>query len=122
MGRKNDTDLIRDMQERADHNINPYYWFNKVDSFQLAQWRASLAVSVIETVLISIGLIFVIAASLAEGKAQWILPAVLAPFWLLSLLRTMRWFSLQKNKPTVPPKPKERKKKLPKRPKNYGRN
>lgn len=37
--RNHNVDFITDLQERADHNINPYYWFNRVTPFTLAQWK-----------------------------------------------------------------------------------
>jgi accessory gene regulator protein AgrB len=32
-------DVITEAHERANHNINPYYWINRVTSYQVAQWR-----------------------------------------------------------------------------------
>ncbi|MBI3166040.1 MAG: hypothetical protein IPG44_20655 [Anaerolineales bacterium] len=40
MGKKNrGFDVIAEAHERANHNINPYYWINRVTSHQVAQWR-----------------------------------------------------------------------------------
>jgi hypothetical protein len=32
-------DVIAEAHERANHNINPYYWINRITSYQVAQWR-----------------------------------------------------------------------------------
>jgi len=35
MGKKKGFDVIAEAHERANNNINPYYWFNKITYFQL---------------------------------------------------------------------------------------
>jgi len=40
MGKNKRIDFVEDLHERADHNINPVYWFNRVTPFTMAQWKA----------------------------------------------------------------------------------
>ena len=123
MAKRDRNDLLQDAHERATNNINPYHWFNKIDSVQLTGWRASLATGVIDLVLASIALVFVAAAHFSEPTGvSFVLSIVLLAFWLISLWRTMRWRALRKSQLEVNYKPKEKKKRHPKRPKNYGRD
>lgn len=40
MGKKNKGfDVIAEAHERANNNINPYYWMHRVTLYKLAQWR-----------------------------------------------------------------------------------
>lgn len=39
MGKKHGFDVIAEAHERANNNINPYYWFNRVTSYQVAGGR-----------------------------------------------------------------------------------
>lgn len=119
MGRRNRLDFFRDRNEHVEHNFHDAYWFNKIDSYILAKWRANLAVSVIESIIFTIALVLVIMFSIADGKAQTVLLVILGVGWIITTLRAMRWFALKKAQKPVIQRPKERKKKLPKRPKNY---
>ena len=40
-------DPIADAHELAEHNINPYYWVNKVTSYTYARWMAEKKMAVI---------------------------------------------------------------------------
>ena len=40
MGKGKGFDPLADAQEVAEHNINPYYWINRVTSFTFARWMA----------------------------------------------------------------------------------
>ncbi len=40
-------DAVADANEIADHNINPYYWVNKVTSYTYARWMAGKKFAVI---------------------------------------------------------------------------
>jgi len=41
MAKKRGHDVIADAHERANHNINPYYWVNRVTSFTIAAWKTN---------------------------------------------------------------------------------
>lgn len=41
MGKNKGFDVIADAHERANYNINPYYWFNRVTPYTIAQWRTN---------------------------------------------------------------------------------
>lgn len=122
MAKKNRNDLISDAHEHANNNINPYYWFNRIDNFRLAEWRASWALGPIELVVYSLAIIFATAVAISEKQSKiFILVAILGVFWLHAFIRTIRYIAF-KNSNFPVPKPKEKKERLPKRPKNYGRN
>jgi hypothetical protein len=120
---KNRPDLIRDAHEHVNHNFNPYYWFNKVDSVELAKMRAGLALSVIEFIVVSIALLFSIIAYLSDYQSLFLYVIGLSSvFWVILFLRSKQWYKIRRNQAIPQVHPKERKKKLPKRPKNYGRD
>lgn len=124
MTKEKDSDFIEEVHERSEHNINPYYWFNRVNSFSLAGLRASLAVSVIESIVFSLALLFTIIVMITERSfSHYIIPfGFLLVFWLLATARAIKWFTLRsQNRVKTEFKPKERKKKLPKHRKDYGR-
>jgi uncharacterized membrane protein YbhN (UPF0104 family) len=125
MGKGNRPDFIEEVNEHAQHNSNPYYWLNRVNSFTIAGLRASLAASVIECAIISLGLIFTIIVMFIEHSFSdyaaifWLLFI----FWLLTFARAIRWFKIKRqNKPNFETTPKAHKKKLSKHRKDYGRN
>ena len=123
MGKKEKFDFIRDVEEHANHNFHESFWYNKIDSLQLEKMRASLAISVIEFVFASIIIILVVVAYISDPQDVFLIPlALVGAVWWISLLRSKKWFELKKNKPKPENPPKEKKKKLPKRPKNYGRD
>lgn len=141
MAKRNHTiDFITDLQERADHNINPYYWFNRVTPFTLAQWKTEKWFTPLFFVLYSAmgGLLLraVYDQAVREQRVFW---AVLFDFsdsfttarcvgmlffsflWLMMGISTGQ-SALRGIYAAMLPKPKrnrERKKKHPKRPKNY---
>ena len=47
MGKHEGFDVIAEAHERAEHNINPYYWMNRVTNFTLAQWMAEKKIAII---------------------------------------------------------------------------
>lgn len=125
MGKNKGFDIIEEAHERANHNINPYYWFNHINNFRLAEMVTSLAFSVVEVAIISLALLFTIFVMIVE---QSFLPygylfGLLFIFWFISLLRAIKWFAIRnQQKITKHNKPKERKKKIPKHRKDYGRH
>ena len=40
-------DPVADAHEVAEHNINPYYWVNKVTTFTYAKWMAEKKMAII---------------------------------------------------------------------------
>jgi len=125
MAKGKGSDFVEEAHEHAEHNINPYYWFNRVDRFQYAKWLSDLAFSPIEALVFSIALVFTLVVIIIDKS--WglfvFLFIPLAIFWFLSLIRAIKFFEMRRqSKNTQPTKPKERKKKLPKRRKDYGRD
>jgi len=53
MGKNKGFDAVAEAHERANHNFNPYYWFNRVSSYQMADWRITRMLSPIFFVLYS---------------------------------------------------------------------
>jgi len=41
MGRKKGYNIIDEAHERANNNINPYYWFNRVTPYTIARMKAA---------------------------------------------------------------------------------
>lgn len=129
------------MQERADHNINPYYWLNRVTPFTMAQWRANkyfaplfFAIYTSSEVLILISLN---QAAIAEDKSFWsflfdlsnsftsarfVGVFLFSVYWIIlgiSTVQSVIQTFLAPPHPSQPEREKEKKKKYPKRPKNY---
>jgi hypothetical protein len=125
MKKEKRADFIEEVHERSEHNLNPYYWFNRVNSFSLAELRASLAVSVIEFIVFSLSLLFVVVVMITERSFfRYAIPfGFLFIFWLLTTARAIKWFVVRRQtSDTVEFKSKERKKKTPKHRKDYGRD
>src|ERR671924_1041340 len=76
MGKNKNVDFIADMQERANHNINPYYWFNRVTPFTLAQWKTNKYFAPLFFIMYtSIGVLWLYAlneAAAVESKSFWV--------------------------------------------------
>ena len=124
MGKRDRTDLISDAHERANNNINPYHWFNRVTPFTMARMKASLAFSWIDLILMSLFMIALYTQweRLTSSITGYFGIALIAALWVLSFLRFMRWLAYKMVNTPIIHRPKERKKRHPKRPKNYGRD
>lgn len=138
--RNRNVDFITDLHERADHNINPYYWFNRVTPFTMAKWNADKRFNPLFFVMYSVmGGLAILALHNQAVQANQSFWAFLFDFsnafttarctglllfsllWVLlaistgqSLLQALHAARLPKPKPI-----RERKKKYPRRPKNY---
>lgn len=126
MAKGKSSDFVEEAHEHAEHNINPYYWFNRVDRFQYAKWLSALAFSPIETLVLTIALVFTLVVIIID-KSLILFIFLFIPlfiFWFLSLIGTIKFFEMRRQLKNTQSftKPKERKKKLPKRRKDYGRN
>ena len=75
MGKNKNIDFITDMQDRANHNINPYYWFNRVTPFTMAQWRTNKYFAPLFFIMYtSIGVLWLYTlneAALVDNKSFW---------------------------------------------------
>lgn len=141
MGKKDrGFDVIAEAHERANNNINPYYWFNRVTSFQVAEWRINKMLSPIVFVLYSaIGYLalnnFIKMATEqnqtffsalfdftdSSTTARFVAFLFLFFYWIVSGVGAIQnvlqfIFALPMSEPEVK---KEKKKKQPNRPKNY---
>ena len=133
-------DVIAEAHERANNNVNPYYWFNRITYFQITQWQIGKKLSPIFFVLYSLVLYLFLNnfSKLAIKQNQtffaylfdftdsgttsrFILVLFLSFYWLVLGIATIQNI-LQYISAKPLPEPevkKEKKKKLPKRPKNY---
>jgi len=141
MGKKKGLDVISDAHERAKHNMNPYYWFNRVTPFTIAQWRASKRFSPLFFIMFSIigvlildhqssvateqgksllGYLFDFSDSFTSAKAVGFL--LLFFYWIVLGIGTFQSISerLTAPLPKATSRPKKKKeKKHPKRRKDY---
>jgi hypothetical protein len=141
MGKKNKGfDVIAEAHERANHNINPYYWINRVTSYQVAQWQVRKMLSPIFFVFYSlIGFLalnnfhnlateqnqtffsFIFDFTDSATTARFVGVLFFSFYWIVLGVGTVQNI-LQFIFAPPPPEPevkKEKKKKYPKRPKNY---
>ena len=141
MGKKNNIDFISDLQERSNHNVNHYFWINRVTPFTIAQWKTNKYFAPLTFIMYSvIGLGWVQSlnqSALEENKTFWSVifdfhdattsarfASVLLIFllWAILGIGTVQTILQRIYAPpiTAQHKPKkEKKKKYPKRPKNY---
>ena len=141
MGKKKQVDFIDDLHERANHNINPYYWFNRVTPFTLAQWKANkYFVPLFFVIYTSVGILFLLSlneAAMAENKTFWAFLLdfrtsfttarffgllLFSVYWVIAGTATVqsviqRMYAQQSE--SQPERKTEKKKKYPKRPKNW---
>lgn len=141
MGKKDKGfNVIAEAHERANNNINPYYWFNRVTSFQVVEWRINKMLSPIFFLLYSaIGYLalnnFIKMATEqnqtffsalfdftdSSTTARFVAFLFLFFYWIVSGVGAIQnvlqfIFALPMSEPEVK---KEKKKKQPNRPKNY---
>lgn len=141
MGKKKGFDVIAEAHERANNNINPYYWFNKITHFQLTSWQVQKKIfSPIYFVMCSvigyIGLITLNEFAKEQNRtflsvlfdfsdsattARFVAFLFISFYWIVSGIGTIQTILLWLfAPPTLKPEIKrEKKKKHPKRPKNY---
>ena len=141
MGKKNNTDFVSDLHERANHNINPHYWVNRVTPFTMAQWRTNKYFAPLFFVMYSamgalwLGSInqeamqahksfwsFIFDFSDSNTSARFVGLFLFSIYWVIAGLGTsqsiiQRIYAPQST--TTSEHKKEKKKKYPKRPKNY---
>ena len=141
MGKKNKGfDVISEAHERANHNINPYYWLNRITFYQVTQWRIQKMVSPIFFVFYSIvGYLllnkfdklavehnqtffsFLFDFTDSATTARFVSFLLFSFYWIVLGVGTIQNI-LQSVFAPPPPKSevkKQKKKKQPKRPKNY---
>jgi hypothetical protein len=138
--RNHNVDFVADMQERASHNINPYYWFNRVTPYTMAQWKTDSYFAPFFFLLYSaMGGLWLTALSsqaLQANRTFWkfifdfsdsfntarcIGVLMFSFLWVIAAVGTAQSV-IRVIAVAMSPKPKrkrERKKKYPKRPKNY---
>jgi hypothetical protein len=140
MGKNKGFDFIEDLHERANHNINPYYWFNRVTPFTIAQWKANKYFAPMFFVIYStVGLLWFSSlnqAALAADKTFWsflfdftdsfttarfVGILLFSVFWVIAGIATVQSVLQRVIAAPAPEsqRKKEKKKKYPKRPKNY---
>ena len=141
MGKNKRTDIIEEAHERADHNFHSTYWFNRVTSFAVAQWNVNKIlfpiVFVAFTLLGLFGIFSLNQIALEQNKTFWsylfdfsdssttarftgIL--IFSAIWIITGIGTVQSILQRIYAPppiSQPERRKEKKKKYPKRPKNY---
>lgn len=60
MGKREGFDVVADAQEVAEHNINPYYWVNRVTSFTFARWMVQKKLAIIFAPLYVVAFILIV--------------------------------------------------------------
>ena len=138
MAKKKGFDPIADAQEIAQHNINPYYWVNKVTSYTYARWMAEKKLAPFSLPLFVIfwaAIIFSFTnAAASRGVGVW---SVLLnfndfdaiAFWgailfmafltLVNLIAVIQLLFAPRPKPNESIPKKEKKKKMPRHRKDY---
>ena len=142
MGKNKGFDVVADAQERAEHNMNPYYWFNRVTPYTVAQWKVGKLLSPLFFLMYSlIGVAMLTSFNAGAEEQNKTLLSLLFNFgdsatrtssagmimfcfmWAISAIGSvqvlMQWV-YDRRHPQIKPKPrKEKKRKHPKRPKNW---
>lgn len=141
MGKKKGFDIIAEAHERANNNMNPYYWFNRITHFQLTSWRVQTLIFspiffVMTTILGYLGYTTLNEQAINQGTtfilvlfdfsdsattARFVGFLFFVFYWIVFGLGTIQSIILRIVTPPTP-KPeikREKKKKHPKRPKNY---
>jgi hypothetical protein len=138
MGKKKGFDFIAEAHERANHNINPGYWFNRVTPFMIAQWNADKRLAPFYFVLVTVMEIAIVFAynenAISENKSFWLYLFDFSNSFTAARCVGLLFFSflwviigitavqatIQRIYTRHPANPKqEKKKKYPKRPKNW---
>lgn len=141
MGKNKGFDVIEDAHERANHNFHSAYWFNRVTSFTLAEWKANKYFAPMFFIIYTtVGVLWLNSfnqTALAANKTFWSLLfdfsdssttarltgiLLFSVFWVITAIATFQ--AVMQRIYASPPAPqperrKEKKKKYPKRPKNY---
>jgi hypothetical protein len=141
MGKNKEFDFIEDAHEQANNNINPLYGFNRVTSFTVAGWKADRYFSPFFFILLTIMEVMVLLAynadAISQNRSFWsylfdftnpLAMARLAGLLLLSfgwvttgisMVQSIILMIYTKRSPSQSEHKKEKKKKYPKRPKNW---
>ncbi len=141
MGKKKGFDIIADAHERANHNFHPSYWFNRVNSFTMAEWKANKYFAPIFfvgfTIVGALWLNSLNQTALAAGKSFWsflldfsdsstiarfIGVLLFLGYWVIIATATVQVIVQRIYAPpstSRPERTKEKKKKYPRRPKNW---
>ena len=135
-------DIIKDAHERANHNFHSSYWFNRLTSFTVAQWNVNKALFpilfVAFTLLGLLGIFSLNQIAFEQSKTFWSYlfdfrdSSTTARFtgilmftvlWTISGIGTVQSVLQRIHSPITPARrlerKREKKKKYPKRPKNY---
>jgi hypothetical protein len=138
MAKKTGHDIIAEAHERANHNINPYYWMNRVTSFTVAEWKTNKYLSpIVFFIYTVIGVLIVNSQSLLaeeQGKdllgylidfsdsstsARAIGTLMYVFYWAVLAIGTVQLIMKRIINPPPPSSPRPKKKKYPKRRKDY---
>ena len=138
MGKKKGFDFIEDAHERANHNFNPYYWFNRVTPFRMAQWNADKRLAPFYFIFVTIMEIAIVFAynenAISENKSFWLylfdfsnsftaarcVGLLFFSFiWVIIGITAVQVIIQRDDTRSSADYKKEKKKKYPKRPKNW---
>jgi hypothetical protein len=141
MSKKKGFDIVEYAHERANHNINPYYWIHRITPSTMAQWRTNKYFAPLFFIIYStIGILWlnllnqtarVVNRSVwsllfdfsgADTIARFTGFLLFSIFWVIAGIATVQnivqRIYASPDLPEVKPG-NEKKKKYPKRPKNY---
>jgi len=141
MGKNKGIDIIEEAHERANHNFHSLYWFNRVTSFTVAQWNVNKTLFpilfVAFTLLGLLGIFSLNQIASAQNQTFWSYlfdfsdSSTTARFtgilmftvlWIISGIGAVQAIVQRIYAPSPKPqleRKREKKKKYPKRPKNY---
>lgn len=125
MGKHKGFDVIAEAHERAEHNINPYYWVNRVTNFSVAQWMAEKKLALIFAplnLILFIVIVWNLPGAFSNGFSWQDLGAllVLGFITLAEVIMAAQWWqSHRKRLMESDSSEKKRKKKQPRRRKDY---
>ena len=140
MAKRKGFDVIADAQERANHNFHRSYWFNRVTSFTMAEWKANKYFAPIFFVGYTIaGVLWLnsLKNGFDSGKTLWsflfdfsdssttarfVGILLFSAYWVILAIATVQVIVQRIHaspSTSLPERRKEKKKKYPRRPKNY---
>ncbi len=124
MGKGKGFDVVADAHELSQHNINPHYWINKVTSYTYARWMAEKKIAILFAPFLLVTLALIVWQLLtSRTPADWlyIIPGllVIAFVTFAYVVMALQWFTARQRESPEPNRPQEKRKKQPKRPKDY---
>lgn len=124
MAKKAGFDPIADAHELSEHNINPYYWVNRVNSYTFARWMSQKKFAIIFAPIYVLMLILMIqnlqsALDDGNGLSQIAFLLLFGFITIAYVIMASQSLFARRQEPNPSEVRPKRKKKLPKRRKDY---